>query len=122
MWHSAAGRSGTWCRVCTLQDEVVSARAIDVVQVRLAVGDIRPGPPGPGQLDHRPGQVDGVDLLEPFGQGHRVSPGSASQVQRAAAGDGQDPGKPTSDPVVPDQFAQPVVVFGDTVERLSVCP
>jgi len=103
------------------QDEVIAA-SVELKEVGLPVVDVRPGPPGPRQLDHRPGQVDRVHLLEPLGQRHRLPSRATSQVQRALAAVRQDRYEPPFHPVPLVQIAQPVIVHGDTVERLSFRP
>ena len=61
-----------------------------------------------------------VDLLEPLGQRHRVPPRPASQVQGPPARDGQKSAEPSVGPVKPGQFRQPLIVFGDAIEGLSL--
>jgi len=103
------------------QDEVIAA-PVELKKVGLPIADVRPGPSGPRQLDHRPGQVDRVHLPEPLGQRHCLPSRAASQLQGPLAAVRQDRCQPRFHPVPPVQITQPVIVRGDTVERLSFRP
>jgi hypothetical protein len=104
------------------EDEVIAAGPVDLVQVRLPVGDVRPRPACRRPLDHRPGQVNGVDVPEPGGEQHRMPPGSAAEVERPAARHGQEAVQPRAAQLDPAQFAQPVVARRDPVEGLRFYP
>jgi hypothetical protein len=75
-----------------------------LAQVSVQVADVRPRPACPGQLDHRPGQVDGVDLRETPGQQHRLPPRPAAEVDGVPAGFRQHVRQPRGDQVMAAQL------------------
>lgn len=101
------------------EHEVVTAHAPDVEKICLPVSDVVPGAFGLGQVDHRTGKVDGVDVREPLSETHRVLAGAAAQVQRPPAAGRQDFRQPLPQ-VVALKLVQTLVLLSDPVEGLRV--
>jgi hypothetical protein len=110
------------------QHEIVLTGTVttDLPQVGLAVGHIRAGPSRPCHLDHRARQVNRVNVAEARGQQHRVTPGSAAEVKRpaagrrhAVAGGGRNEGlQPPGEVRFAIEVTEAVVGFGYPVKRL----